>query len=194
MDVEQGHIDDEDGGFNGAASVDDDDVSKEEETETEKVAARRWKTSKLLKQKEKEEKGRILRRNGNEDKAGATGYRHGRDGKNWIIQVDGPGWSQMRSVWYDDREDEVLLCGGCDNGFHIFCLKPALKKIPDDEWFWEMSAALEPTDGGDSMRDRRVQLRWVPARVVAPPPFTVRRWRYGIGYGRQAEGGEKVCR
>jgi hypothetical protein len=95
-----------------------------------------------------------------------------------------------------DREDEVLLCDGCDCGFHIFCLKPPLKKIPDGDWFCEKcKAALEPVDDDDAelrkiiekeragMRDNlewleasrrattsRRKTAGVPARVSALPP------------------------
>ena len=36
-----------------------------------------------------------------------------------------------------DDGEKMLLCDGCDCGFHIFCLKPPMKKIPegDDDWF-----------------------------------------------------------
>ncbi len=29
----------------------------------------------------------------------------------------------------------MLLCDGCDRGFHMYCLKPPVKKIPDGDWF-----------------------------------------------------------
>eukprot|EP00092_Neocalanus_flemingeri_P010571 GFUD01011387.1.p1 GENE.GFUD01011387.1~~GFUD01011387.1.p1 ORF type:complete len:1574 (+),score=621.92 GFUD01011387.1:101-4822(+) len=31
--------------------------------------------------------------------------------------------------------DNMLLCDSCDNGHHIYCLKPKLKKIPSGDWF-----------------------------------------------------------
>ena len=33
------------------------------------------------------------------------------------------------------REDEMLLCDKCDEGFHMFCLNPPLKRIPEGDWF-----------------------------------------------------------
>ena len=147
MDVEQDHIDDEDGGFNGAAaSVDDDDVEKEEETETEKVVNEKMKNVEAAEaEKEKEEKGPDTETEiGNEeDKAGATGDAKASERR---PKLDPSKWLVLDEVKCEvcgrgDREDEVLLCDGCDNGFHIFCLKPALKKIPDDEWFSERGKA-----------------------------------------------------
>nr|XP_048710735.1 PHD and RING finger domain-containing protein 1 isoform X2 [Caretta caretta] len=34
-----------------------------------------------------------------------------------------------------DREDRLLLCDGCDAGYHMECLNPPLSEIPVDEWF-----------------------------------------------------------
>ncbi|CAB4035143.1 PHD and RING finger domain-containing 1 isoform X4, partial [Paramuricea clavata] len=34
-----------------------------------------------------------------------------------------------------DREDRMLLCDGCDRGFHLECLSPPLDSVPDEEWF-----------------------------------------------------------
>lgn len=35
----------------------------------------------------------------------------------------------------NDKQDLILLCDGCDGEYHTFCVKPPLRKIPDDEWF-----------------------------------------------------------
>jgi hypothetical protein len=29
----------------------------------------------------------------------------------------------------------MLICDGCDKGFHTYCLEPPLENIPDGEWF-----------------------------------------------------------
>lgn len=34
-----------------------------------------------------------------------------------------------------DREDRMLLCDGCDLGFHLDCLDPPLAEVPLEEWF-----------------------------------------------------------
>eukprot|EP00041_Stephanoeca_diplocostata_P028857 m.835238 g.835238 ORF g.835238 m.835238 type:complete len:1257 (+) comp23453_c0_seq4:506-4276(+) len=34
-----------------------------------------------------------------------------------------------------NAEDKLLLCDGCDHGFHMYCLKPKLFTIPEDDWF-----------------------------------------------------------
>lgn len=32
------------------------------------------------------------------------------------------------------HEDQIILCDGCDKGFHMFCLNPPLDTIPAGEW------------------------------------------------------------
>merc|ERR1719323_2248259 len=31
--------------------------------------------------------------------------------------------------------DKMLICDNCDNGYHMYCLKPKLKTIPEGDWF-----------------------------------------------------------
>ncbi|XP_054280397.1 bromodomain adjacent to zinc finger domain protein 2B isoform X2 [Macrosteles quadrilineatus] len=34
-----------------------------------------------------------------------------------------------------DNEDKLLLCDGCDKGYHTYCFKPKMENIPDGDWF-----------------------------------------------------------
>lgn len=34
-----------------------------------------------------------------------------------------------------DREDHMLLCDGCDLGYHMECLDPPLDHVPLDNWY-----------------------------------------------------------
>ncbi|XP_046861318.1 PHD and RING finger domain-containing protein 1-like [Xenia sp. Carnegie-2017] len=34
-----------------------------------------------------------------------------------------------------DNEDTMLLCDGCDKGYHLVCLTPPLRNIPIGDWF-----------------------------------------------------------
>jgi hypothetical protein len=36
-----------------------------------------------------------------------------------------------------DREETMLLCDGCGQGYHMQCLSPSLKAIPKGDWFCE---------------------------------------------------------
>ncbi|XP_078538954.1 PHD and RING finger domain-containing protein 1 isoform X2 [Lissotriton helveticus] len=43
-----------------------------------------------------------------------------------------------------DREDRLLLCDGCDAGYHMECLNPPLSSVPVDEWFCPECAVTNP--------------------------------------------------
>eukprot|EP00112_Aurelia_sp_Birch-Aquarium-sp1_P005163 Seg1585.12 transcript_id=Seg1585.12/GoldUCD/mRNA.D3Y31 product="PHD and RING finger domain-containing protein 1" protein_id=Seg1585.12/GoldUCD/D3Y31 len=40
-----------------------------------------------------------------------------------------------------DREDRLLLCDGCDHGYHLECLDPPLDHVPIDDWYCPACAA-----------------------------------------------------
>uniref|UniRef100_A0A8C2G3H0 PHD and ring finger domains 1 n=1 Tax=Cyprinus carpio TaxID=7962 RepID=A0A8C2G3H0_CYPCA len=46
-----------------------------------------------------------------------------------------------------DREDRLLLCDGCDDGYHMECLTPPLDAVPVEEWFCPMCIAHNRTSG-----------------------------------------------
>ncbi|XP_030767637.1 PHD and RING finger domain-containing protein 1 isoform X2 [Sitophilus oryzae] len=35
----------------------------------------------------------------------------------------------------NEHEDRLLLCDGCDLGFHLYCLNPPLDEVPDGAWY-----------------------------------------------------------
>ncbi|KAL1506450.1 hypothetical protein ABEB36_005815 [Hypothenemus hampei] len=35
----------------------------------------------------------------------------------------------------NENEDRLLLCDGCDLGFHLYCLTPPLDEVPVDSWY-----------------------------------------------------------
>ncbi|KAG5648789.1 hypothetical protein DXG03_000138 [Asterophora parasitica] len=79
-----------------------------------------------------------------------------------------------------NRGEEMLLCDGCDCGFHMFCLQPPLTVIPKDQWF--CYTCLSGT-GGDfgfdegeehslssfQARDKEFRSRWWAQHVPQPP-------------------------
>uniref|UniRef100_A0A673JX44 PHD and ring finger domains 1 n=1 Tax=Sinocyclocheilus rhinocerous TaxID=307959 RepID=A0A673JX44_9TELE len=46
-----------------------------------------------------------------------------------------------------DREDRLLLCDGCDAGYHMECLTPPLDAVPVEEWFCPECIANNRTSG-----------------------------------------------
>ncbi|XP_044744368.1 bromodomain adjacent to zinc finger domain protein 2B isoform X1 [Coccinella septempunctata] len=34
-----------------------------------------------------------------------------------------------------DNEDKLLLCDGCDRGYHTYCFKPKMENIPEGDWY-----------------------------------------------------------
>uniref|UniRef100_A0A8C8RZD6 PHD and ring finger domains 1 n=1 Tax=Pelusios castaneus TaxID=367368 RepID=A0A8C8RZD6_9SAUR len=58
-----------------------------------------------------------------------------------------------------DREDRLLLCDGCDAGYHMECLNPPLSEVPVDEWFCPACApanAAVPSGDTDHVSEEEV--------------------------------------
>ena len=34
-----------------------------------------------------------------------------------------------------DNESDLLLCDGCDKGYHTYCFKPVLTNVPEGDWY-----------------------------------------------------------
>ncbi|XP_071440826.1 bromodomain adjacent to zinc finger domain protein 2A-like isoform X2 [Hetaerina americana] len=34
-----------------------------------------------------------------------------------------------------DNEDKLLLCDGCDKGYHTYCFRPKMENIPEGDWY-----------------------------------------------------------
>lgn len=42
-----------------------------------------------------------------------------------------------------ENEDKLLLCDSCDKGYHTYCFKPRMDKIPEGDW-WVPSSCFIP--------------------------------------------------
>ncbi|XP_062433047.1 PHD and RING finger domain-containing protein 1 isoform X2 [Rhea pennata] len=70
-----------------------------------------------------------------------------------------------------DREDRLLLCDGCDAGYHMECLNPPLSEVPVDEWF---CPACSPMDISAAAETDHVSEEEVAALVADVIPTTSR--------------------
>ena len=43
----------------------------------------------------------------------------------------------------DDDHPNILLCEGCNDEYHTYCLRPALNSIPEGDWFCGMYQCLK---------------------------------------------------
>lgn len=48
-----------------------------------------------------------------------------------------------------DREDTMLLCDACDQGYHIECLVPPLTEIPEGSWYCDNCFGSDASDASE---------------------------------------------
>ncbi|KAL8133034.1 putative Histone-lysine N-methyltransferase ATXR5 [Apium graveolens] len=44
-----------------------------------------------------------------------------------------------------EKDEEILLCDGCDNGFHMMCLRPVVVRVPIGSWYCNKCHDHHPT-------------------------------------------------
>ena len=69
-----------------------------------------------------------------------------------------------------DDEDEMLLCDGCDAGYHTYCSEPPIEDVPEGDWFCPKCPEKKEEEDGStplsaeskkgSARARRRKSRW----------------------------------
>ncbi|KFQ22171.1 PHD and RING finger domain-containing protein 1, partial [Merops nubicus] len=65
-----------------------------------------------------------------------------------------------------DREDRLLLCDGCDAGYHMECLNPPLSEVPVDEWFCPACAPMDVSAAADADQVSEEEVAALVADVV----------------------------
>ncbi|NWT58723.1 PHRF1 protein, partial [Erythrocercus mccallii] len=65
-----------------------------------------------------------------------------------------------------DREDRLLLCDGCDAGYHMECLNPPLSEVPVDEWFCPACAPMGANGAADADHVSEEEVAALVADVV----------------------------
>ena len=67
-----------------------------------------------------------------------------------------------------DDEDSMLLCDGCDAGWHTFCCTPVIEEVPEGDWFCvkcagvlgeEAVVSMEEEEGGGSGKKKKPKRR-----------------------------------
>ncbi|KAK3260918.1 hypothetical protein CYMTET_30150 [Cymbomonas tetramitiformis] len=93
-----------------------------------------------------------------------------------------------------DNDSKMLLCDRCNKGYHLWCLQPKLKKVPDGEWRGPCcedkpeAARAERRNSGDDSTDAAVLERWAGKLKRAtsallektPSPTTVLEFDVGL--------------
>lgn len=46
---------------------------------------------------------------------------------------------------FGEKDEEMLLCDGCDNGFHMMCLRPVVVRVPIGSWYCNKCHDHHPT-------------------------------------------------
>ncbi|XP_036446967.1 bromodomain adjacent to zinc finger domain protein 2A isoform X3 [Colossoma macropomum] len=54
-----------------------------------------------------------------------------------------------------DNDECLLLCDGCDRGWHMFCLRPKVTEVPDGDWFCPTCISKGIGEGSRPQRSAR---------------------------------------
>eukprot|EP00794_Sanderia_malayensis_P000401 gene401-1035_t len=82
-----------------------------------------------------------------------------------------------------DREDRLLLCDECDNGYHLECLTPPLDHVPIEDWY---CSRCDSNRTQNTSLVREVQSPVAAAMATAPARGRIRGARTAGGAARVA--------
>uniref|UniRef100_A0AAQ4PIT8 PHD and ring finger domains 1 n=1 Tax=Gasterosteus aculeatus aculeatus TaxID=481459 RepID=A0AAQ4PIT8_GASAC len=74
-----------------------------------------------------------------------------------------------------DHEDRLLLCDGCDAGYHMECLTPPLDSVPVEEWFCPGCEATDDVSDAESLPSTARPATSRPQSAAAGPTRAIAR-------------------
>ncbi|XP_016114965.1 PHD and RING finger domain-containing protein 1-like [Sinocyclocheilus grahami] len=77
-----------------------------------------------------------------------------------------------------DREDRLLLCDGCDDGYHMECLTPPLDAVPVEEWFCPVCIAHNRTSGSEQISEEESSSLPTTSRPPSRPTRAIARTQH----------------
>ena len=108
-----------------------------------------------------------------------------------VILIDEPE-TQCEVCRRGDREHLLLLCDGCDLGYHTSCLQPALSEVPRGQWFCPTCIGLGV--GGASPTPQASVLPFPALPVVSRQPHVARSRTVTSNSRRLRSGGNLITR
>ncbi|KAI7811756.1 hypothetical protein IRJ41_018820 [Triplophysa rosa] len=77
-----------------------------------------------------------------------------------------------------DREDRLLLCDGCDAGYHMECLTPPLDAVPVEEWFCPECIANNRSSGSNQVSEEESSSLPTTSRSQSRPTRAIARTQH----------------
>ncbi|XP_056596153.1 PHD and RING finger domain-containing protein 1 isoform X2 [Triplophysa dalaica] len=77
-----------------------------------------------------------------------------------------------------DREDRLLLCDGCDAGYHMECLTPPLDAVPVEEWFCPECIASNRSSGSNQVSEEESSSLPTTSRPQSRPTRAIARTQH----------------
>jgi len=90
-------------------------------------------------------------------------------------------------------DENMLLCDGCDGGFHTYCTKPPITEVPDGDWFCSscIEAGLDKTEpktgdtplegSGGQRKKKRRRSRWAAGVASSGKKKVAKKKIFGSG-------------
>lgn len=102
------------------------------------------------------------------------------EASNTELNLDDVDLTHCEVCSHTDREDQMLLCDGCNRGYHMDCLSPPLTEIPESSWYCDYCFASDESNDEDEVNQLIAEMEVVGVpetrmrvrRVENPPRIT----------------------